>query len=446
MARYALLACIVGAATLGQAGTNLMPVSAEAWHTWSPRSEITPKLEIAAGAEGPTLSMKATSFEQYGQWYTVVKGVRAGSYYRFSVLRRAESVDKEDVSVAAMLSWCKNDCTEDAIERDYVDRESEAGDWRSNFRVLQAPEGAQAVKVELVLRWTARGSVVWKQASLTETEAPKKRIIRVATTRVVPEVPSTIEKNLQMIGDMLDKAGAAKADVVCLSENVVGRGLDMALLERARLTSSRILPLLAEKARRYRMYIVTTFEQPDGNAVYNTAVLIDREGRQAAKYRKVHLPLAEAEMGYTPGSDYSVVDTDFGRVGILICWDNWFSEPARILRLKGAELLLWPLAGDSVAHLDAITRARAFDNGVYLVASTTTAGANSRIVDPMGEVLGEASGRFDLVVKDIDLNREFREVWLSVGPGLGEGKSLYLKERRPETYGPVIQDTHAVKQ
>jgi len=101
---------------------------------------------------------------------------------------------------------------------------------------------------------------------------------------------------------MLDKAGAGGADVVCLSENVVGRGIDGPVAERAKLVAGPTMKLLAEKAKEYRMYVVTAFEEPDGNVVYNTAVLFNRDGKLAAKYRKTHLPLAEAEMGYTPGA------------------------------------------------------------------------------------------------------------------------------------------------
>jgi predicted amidohydrolase len=147
--------------------------------------------------------------------------------------------------------------------------------------------------------------------------------------------------------------------------------------------------------------------------------------------------VAEAEDGMTPGNDYHVFDTEFGKIGLLICWDNWFVEPARIMRLKGAEMVFFPIAGDSDDHWDVMSRARAIDNGLYLVSSNTTGGA-SRIVNPEGEVLAEAAGDFKLAVADIDLNQEWRAKWLSIGPGLGEGRSLYLKERRPDTYSGVL--------
>jgi predicted amidohydrolase len=198
--------------------------------------------------------------------------------------------------------------------------------------------------------------------------------------------------------------------------------------------------MLAELARKHRTHIVATLEELDGGLVYNAAVLIDRGGRIAGKYRKVHLPAAEAEEGVTPGNDYPVFDTDFGRIGILTCWDNWFVEPARVLRLKGAEILLFPIMGDGDArHWDVMSRARAIDNGVYLVSSNTVGDSASRIVDPTGEVLGEATGPAGFVVREIDLNKEWRTFWLSVGAAAGEARSLYIKERRPDTYRPLIE-------
>src|SRR5690606_21644241 len=110
----------------------------------------------------------------------------------------------------------------------------------------------------------------------------------------------------------------------------------------------------------------------DGDLFHNTAVLIDRQGKLVGKYRKVHLTIGEGENGLTPGTDYPVYDTDFGRIGLMTCWDNWFSEPARILRLKGAEMLFMPLAGDGDnTHWDVVWKARAIDNGVWMVTSST---------------------------------------------------------------------------
>ena len=124
--------------------------------------------------------------------------------------------------------------------------------------------------------------------------------------------------------------------------------------------------VLSAKAREHHSWVAMSLLERAGEDVFNTAVLVDREGRIAGKYRKAHLPLEEAERGVTPGREYAVFDTDFGKVGMLVCWDHWFTESVRILRLKGAEMVLLPVAGDIPQHWDVISRARAMDNGVYV--------------------------------------------------------------------------------
>jgi predicted amidohydrolase len=190
------------------------------------------------------------------------------------------------------------------------------------------------------------------------------------------------------------------------------------------------------------MHVITTLPERDGKLFHNTAVWIDRAGRIAGKYHKVHLTIGEMEAGLTPGSEYPVFETDFGRFGIVTCWDNWFAEPMRILRLRGAEMVFMPLAGDGApAHWNAVWPARAIDNGVYLVTSSTVGETESRIINPQGTIIAEAKDKFGYAIAEIDLNQEWRLRYLSVGNGTGEAKSLYFRERRPDTYGPLLKDS-----
>ncbi|MEJ1971872.1 MAG: carbon-nitrogen hydrolase family protein [Lacunisphaera sp.] len=222
---------------------------------------------------------------------------------------------------------------------------------------------------------------------------------------------------------------------------MLDRSTRLPLEKKAEPIPGPLTDLLGERARKYHCYVITTLHERDGDLYYNTAVLIDRAGRVAGKYRKVHLAIAEADDGLTPGSEYPVFTTDFGRIGILTCWDDWFSEPARILRLRGAEVLFFPLAGDgSDGHWDAVSRARAMDNGLFFVSSGTVSDA-SRIINPAGQVLAEARGQFAFAVQDLDLNQEWRLRYLSVGAGTGEAKSLYFAERRPDTYSDLTDGT-----
>jgi predicted amidohydrolase len=245
-----------------------------------------------------------------------------------------------------------------------------------------------------------------------------------------------------LMGEILERVGPEKPDVVLLSENFNTRGVRLPLEQKAETIPGPLTNLLAEKAKKFGMHVITTLPERDGKLFHNTAVWIDRAGRIAGKYHKVHLTISEMEAGLTPGSEYPVFETDFGRLGIVTCWDNWFPEPMRILRLRGAEMVFMPLAGDGdPAHWNPVWAARAIDNGVYLITSSTVGDTESRIINPKGAVIAETKEKFGYAIAEIDLNQEWRLRYLSAGNGAGEAKSLYLRERRPETYAPLLRDS-----
>jgi len=153
-------------------------------------------------------------------------------------------------------------------------------------------------------------------------------------------------------------------------------------------------------------------------------VLLDREGRVAGKYRKVQLPREEVAGGIAPGDSFPVFATDFGKVGIMICHDASFVEPARELALNGAELILVPIWGGR----QPLVRARAIENGIWL--ATSGYDYDSEIIDPLGRVL--ASVPHDkgpgVAVADIDLSERFREDWI------GDWRDTVNKQRRSAPY------------
>ena len=405
------------------------------WRTWSPLAELRPVQDVVDVPGGKALRVASHDFTSFGKWLTSGIPVQSGHGYHFDVLFRAEGISDDTGSIGEMISWY--DATGHPLQRDYVDRVSPAEkEWQRAARTLRAPSRAATVTVELWLRWTKSGAVYFKDPRLEEVPVPSPRRARVVTTRIQEQPDTTLEANLRLMGEVLDRAGRESPDIVLLTEIFVDRGIPGPPQAQAQPIPGPATALLAEKARQYKSYIITTLLESDGGRTYNAAVLIDREGRLAGKYRKTHLPLAEVEDGITPGSEYPVFDTDFGRIGIMICWDAFFPETARILRLQGAEILFWPTAGDPGArHWDVTTRARAVDNGVYVVTSVSK-GLASRIVDPDGEVVAEATD--GLATANLDLTKESRQWWLSVGPADGEAKSLSIHERRPDTYGGLV--------
>ena len=154
---------------------------------------------------------------------------------------------------------------------------------------------------------------------------------------------------------------------------------------------------IAAVARRHNMHVGACFFERAGGRYYNTAVLFDGAGRILGKYRKVHLPPQEACV-LTPGREMTVLGTQLGKVGFMICYDIMFPETARCLALNGAELLCHPTAGygwtEPIGDLQA--RGRAADNDVHLVVACSR---RSQVIDPWGDVLADAGDRRDAIVK-----------------------------------------------
>ena len=143
------------------------------------------------------------------------------------------------------------------------------------------------------------------------------------------------------------------------------------------------------------------------------------------KYRKVYLPREEVEHGLTPGGDYPVFRTDFGTVGLMICYDVFFADPARALATKGAEVILMPIWGGD----QTLGKARAIENKVFLVASGYD--YPTYVMDPDGEILSEARERGAAAIATIDLNKRY------VHPQLGDMRERRMKELRLDVKPPL---------
>jgi len=175
---------------------------------------------------------------------------------------------------------------------------------------------------------------------------------------------------------------------------------------------------LGKLARGKKAYVVAGVYEREGVALYNTAVLIDRAGTLIGKYRKVYLPRDEIDGGLTPGNDYPVFRTDFGKVGMMICWDVQYADPARALALRGAEMILMPIWGGN----ETLAKARAIENRVFLVSSGYD--HPTAILDPDGEVLAIAREQGKAAVATLDLNRRYLDSWN------GDLRQLFMKELR----------------
>lgn len=199
---------------------------------------------------------------------------------------------------------------------------------------------------------------------------------------------------------------------------------------------------IAAYAKKFNVYIAFGFIEKEksesGDILYNTVALVDRTGNFVGKYRKSHLVEGAETKWFKKGTEYPVFDTDIGKIGIMICWDTAYPEVARILALKGAEIIVEPAAWESPYEedWDIVQCARSFDNVLY-VASCNHVGTDkslsffgkSKIVGPVGRTIVEAGSEEEIIKAVVDLD---------VLPELREGFYVLLKDRNPETYGEIL--------
>jgi predicted amidohydrolase len=181
----------------------------------------------------------------------------------------------------------------------------------------------------------------------------------------------------------------------------------------------------------------------DGEVVYNTGVLLGRDGTLIGTYRKVHLAEMEVRRGVTAGADFPVYDFDGVQVGMAICMDSAAAETYRILAQRGAEVVLTPIMGDFRAtpwrkgaqdlHVDRwklIQGAHAHDNYLYVVVARNV-NAGSAITAPWGDLLAYNAGDCDVIWADVDFDdRRQHPLGTSI-------PAVLWAMRRPAVYGAL---------
>jgi apolipoprotein N-acyltransferase len=191
------------------------------------------------------------------------------------------------------------------------------------------------------------------------------------------------------------------------------------------------------------MYVIYNCTEKDGDRLYNTACLIDRDGKLAGKYRKVHLAPIE-HWFLSSGDDFPVFSTDIGNVGIAICYDMVFPESCRILALKGADIIFHPTNGMEGQLGVSLLRVRAVDNSVILAAACKES-LHSCIISNNGEILAEKlEGIKDQVVL-ADVNADYDRMQdpyyhNSAVTGISSIRARYAFERRPSAYDVISEE------
>jgi predicted amidohydrolase len=399
-------------------GENGLP---SGWTVWAARPEIAPRTFVDTTryrSEPGSLAISGNSnAAEYGGWEYLASGISTGKWYRFTAYYRAEGLQEEGLQVAARLDWRTAD-GKIAGRPDYPYAVTLDGEWTRLTLDAPAPEKAAAVKIELYLSNAPQATLWWDDISLEEIANPGPRYITVASIKYHPRGTHSAAENVSQFLELIERAVPEKTDVILLPEAMTLAGNGKSAAEIAEPLAGPTAERLGEMARRKHSYIVAGIYEREAPAIYNTAVVIDRSGRLVGRYRKVYLPREEIEVGLTPGNDYPVFRTDFGKIGLMICWDVEYADPARALALKGAEMILMPIwDGDKT-----LTKARAIENHVFL--TTSTYGDTSLILDPNGETQAAASDNGTVAIAKVDLNRRYDDPWL------GNMRERFMKELR----------------
>lgn len=271
---------------------------------------------------------------------------------------------------------------------------------------------------------------------------------------------ATPSANLKKAITLLKKAAAKGAKVACLPELFMGpyfcQQQDPSIFDRAEPIPGPTTQALAKVAKETKMTILASlFEKRMAGLYHNTLAVLGPDGKLAGIYRKMHIPddpLFYEKYYFSPGdTGFRSFDTPEGRIGTLVCWDQWFPEAARLTAMQGAEVIFYPTAigwhpaekkqyGESQASAwETIQRSHAIANGVY-VAAVNRIGhekivgdglefwGNSFIADPFGRIIAKASSnKEEILIAEVDpkWQEQTRRWW------------PFFRDRRIDHYGPL---------
>ena len=277
-------------------------------------------------------------------------------------------------------------------------------------------------------------------------------------------IASSQEKTIEKTVELIKKAKLQGAQLVVLQELHQDRYFcineDVDFFDLANNFEKDIL-FWGNIAKENEVVLVTSlFEKRSAGLYHNTAVVFEKDGTVAGKYRKMHIPDDPGfyeKFYFTPGDmGYNPIQTSVGKLGLLVCWDQWYPEAARLMALKGAEMLIYPTAigwfdedgeAEKERQRDAwetIQRGHAISNGLPVISVNRIGKelddkkqldgirfwGNSFVAGPQGEIIAKASNdKEEVIVIDIDLKRceEVRRIW------------PFLRDRRIETYGDLTK-------
>ena len=277
-------------------------------------------------------------------------------------------------------------------------------------------------------------------------------------------IESTQEQTIQKTVSLVEKAAKEGAQLVVLQELHQDRYFcineDVECFDLAS-NWEKDIAFWSGVAKENNVVLVTSlFEKRSAGLYHNTAVVFEKDGSVAGKYRKMHIPDDPGfyeKFYFTPGDlGYNPIQTSVGKLGLLVCWDQWYPEAARLMALKGAEMLIYPTAigwfdedaeDEKKRQCDAwetVQRGHAIANGLPVISVNRIGKeadnhgvldgirfwGNSFVAGPQGEIIVRAShDKEEVIIVDVDLERgeHVRRIW------------PFLRDRRIETYGDLTK-------
>lgn len=231
------------------------------------------------------------------------------------------------------------------------------------------------------------------------------------------------EKSLKKAEEMIREAASNNSQIVVLPEMFNCPYENKSFPIFAEKCPGETTQMIANLAKELGIYIVAgSIAELDNDKIYNTSFTFNKKGETIGKHRKMHLFDIDIEGGIRfkesdtlgPGEEVTVVDTEFGKIGIAICYDMRFPELMRQMVLKGAKIIIVPAAFNMTTgpvHWDLTIRARALDNQVYFIAASPArdlsasyhAYGHSAVANPWGEIISQADEKEAIIYGEVDM-------------------------------------------
>ncbi len=277
------------------------------------------------------------------------------------------------------------------------------------------------------------------------------------------KISDNFKKNLISAIKSIKKAASKKAKIICMPElflsNYFCQTESHSNFKLAEKIPGKTTKIFCELAKELQIVLmISLFEKKTHGFYHNTSIVISEKGKILSKYRKMHIP---DDPGYyekfyfTPGDlGFKSVKTKFGKIGPLICWDQWFPEAARLTALKGAQIIFYPTAigwhpkekrefgKTQLNSWITMQKSHAIANGTYVVAVNRVGvekkgnkkiefWGNSMIIDPSGEIIGKLGNKKEeILIREIDYKKidTTREHW------------PFLRDRRIDFYKGILEN------